>query len=117
MRDQLLVTLQCRQLHLSVESHRCSFNNKDEPDNKRHRQQNTGATFQQQVPEVTNRIGCLGGHCLEDSGKGGHPGSCRDKLEEHDHEQLGKIGQSAFPTIVLEITIDHKTDAGIERQV
>ena len=42
------------------------------------------------------------------------PVRCGNKLEEHDDEQLGKIRQSALTGIMLQVTVYHKTDAGIE---
>ena len=45
-------------------------------------------------------------------------GDSKEKqLEQHNDEQLCKISQTAFSAILLQVTVNHKTNTRIERQV
>jgi hypothetical protein len=88
--------------------------NKDKADNQGKRQKNTRATQYKKVPEVTDCIRCFTADGLHNARHSRHTCRCGNKLEEHDDEQLGEIRQSALTGIMLQVTVYHKTDAGIE---
>ena len=73
--------------------------------------------------KTTNTIGnfwnflvlsCFTADGLHNARHSRHTCRCGNKLEEHDDEQLGEIRQSALTGIMLQVTVYHKTDAGIE---
>lgn len=114
LRHFLCLSFQRGQLHLTVKTHRCAFHNQYHAHDKRQRQKHTRGAYHQVTPEVSYRLRSLCRQCLHDARHGSHTGGSGDKLEEHDDEELREIGQSALTTIMLQIAVHHKRDAGVE---
>ena len=101
LRNQLFLPFQRGHLHLAIESHWSALKNQDKAHNQGKRQQDTCTAQYKEVPEVTYCLRCLCTDGLHDTCHSRHTRCRRNKLEQHDDEQLRKVSQSAFTGIML----------------
>ena len=117
LRDDLLLAFERRDGLFAVERHRGAVDHQQDADQKRQGHQDTGRALDQIDPEVADGLRGLRCQRLHDAGHGGHAARCGDELEEHDDEQLRKIGETRLAAVMLQVAVDHERDAGVERQV
>ena len=117
LRDHLLVALEGGDRLLAVERHRRAVNNQQNTDQQRKRHQDTGRALDHVYPKVADRLGGFGGQPLHDPGHRRHAASRGNELKQHDHVKLSKIAQSRFSAVMLQVTVHHERDAGVERQI
>ena len=114
LRNLLRSAFQRRKRLLAVEGHGRTVYHEQDTHQQRQRHQDTGNAAGQVYPEVPYRLGRLGCHTLEYPGQSCHTARGRDELDQHDDEQLGKVAQTGFPAVMLEVAVDHERYARIE---
>ena len=117
LRNDLLLTFERRQGLLAVERHRRAVDDQQDTNEQRERHQDTGRALDEVNPEVADRLRGLRRQRLHDAGHSRHAAGRGDELEEHDDEDLREIRQTRLAAVMLQVTVHHERNAGIEGQI
>ena len=85
-----------------------------QPAHQREGQQHAGDDANQIDKIIANLILRFSGQAADESHTGSIAAGRRNKHHKDDDQHLGKIAQSAFACIVLQVGVGHKTDDGVK---